>query len=112
MKQIPPHSPPSAKRAEVESVVPNTCREVIKPKNIHIQNSPSHVKTCTTASCFMVCGISRIAEKISARAFPTPRVSSFLLRNSSKFSGGYSFDVKTVHNTASRKAIEPSLNEY
>src|SRR5689334_20493718 len=109
---MPPHSPPSAKRVDVESVAPKICRDVINPKNIHMQKRPSQVKICTTASCFIVRGISRMAEKISSRPLPIPRVSAFFLRKSSKFSGGYSFDVRTVHNTQSRKAAAPILKEY
>src|SRR5215510_5904838 len=111
-KQIPPHSPPSAKRAELGSFAPNTCREVIKPKNIHMQNNPSQVNIWTTASCFIVAGISRIAEMISFSALPIPADSAFFLRNSSMFSGGYSFDDTTVHKTHNKKAAAPILNEY
>src|SRR5262245_22088041 len=111
-KQIPPHSPPSAKRAELGSFAPNTCREVINPKNIHMQNRPSQVNIWTTASCFIVAGISRIAEKISFNALPIPADSAFLLRNSSVLSGAYSRDVSTVHKTNNRKAAAPILNEY
>src|SRR5215510_12667607 len=111
-KQIPPHSPPSAKRAELGSFAPNTCREVIKPKNIHMQNNPSQVNIWTIASCFIVAGISPIAAKISFNALPIPAVSAFSLRNSSMFAGGYSLEVRTVHKTHNRKAAAPILNEY
>src|SRR5262245_12086436 len=87
-KQIQPHSPPTAKRAELGSFAPNTCREVIKPKNIHMQNNPSQVNIWTIASCFIVAGISLIADKISLNALAIPAVSDFFLRKSSMSSGG------------------------
>src|SRR5262249_24438670 len=110
-KQMPPPSPPSANRRELGSFAPNTWRAVIKPKNIHMQNRPSQVNIWTTARRFIVSGISAIADPISLNALPIPVVWLFFFRNSSRFSGGYSFDVRTVHNTHNKKAAAPILNE-
>ncbi len=107
---MPPHACPSANFGSRSLAAPKTWYEVIRPKNIHMQKSPSHVKNWTTASCFIVAGISRMAEVISAKYAPTPRCSLCLRLNSSMSSGGYSFDVKTVHSTQSRKATAPILN--
>ena len=41
-------------------------------KNSHMQNRPSQVNSCTTASCFIVDGISRMAVPISPNSGAEP----------------------------------------
>src|SRR5690348_7878151 len=82
------------------------------PKNCHMQGSANQVKNCTTASCFIVVGISASDEAISANPPKQPLFSARKRRNASISSGGYSFVVSTVQSTAARKTIAPILNEY
>src|SRR5689334_12838425 len=82
------------------------------PKNCHMQGNANQVKNWTTASCFIVVGISASEEKISAKPAAMPFFSRLKRSNASMSSGGYSFVVITVHNTATRKTIAPILNEY
>ena len=73
-----------------------------------MQNSPSQVNVCTTASCFMVFGISRTASTTSASTAPAPRPSAFIFVNAAMSSGGYSSVVNTVQSTASRNTTAPN----
>src|SRR5215210_238599 len=109
MKEMPPHACPSTNRGSRSLEAPKTWYEVISPKNIHMQKRPSQVKNWTTANCFIVVGISRMAEVISEKYAPKPRRSRRLRSKSSMSSGGYSLEVKTVQSTQTRKAAAPSL---
>src|ERR1039458_2441260 len=71
-----------------------------------MQNSPSQVQICTHASCRMVRGIWRMAEKISTTAELAARSSG-----RPEASGGYSLVVHTVHNTAAKNTAAPRVNE-
>ena len=70
------------------------------------------MKSCTTASCFIVAGMFRMVWSISRNQLPRPRVSARLRSNSAMSSGGYSFDVKIVQSTAKSRAKAPTWNEY
>ena len=73
-----------------------------------MQNSPSHVKICTHASRFIVDGISFSADNTSRVLPASPLFCAFIRLNSARFSGGYSFVVNTVHNTAIKMAAAPT----
>ena len=94
--------------SDLASTAPNTWRAVAGTKKIHIQNSPSQVKSCTTANCFMVAGISRIASPTSLIIAPTPCFSLFFAWNASMSSGGNSLVVITVQSTHTRNTSAPA----
>ena len=71
-----------------------------------MQNSPSQVQICTGASCRMVHGICRMAERISATGELPVRSSGW-----SEGSGGYSLVVQMVHRTAARNTAAPTVKE-
>ena len=77
-----------------------------------MQNRPSQVKSCTTASCFIVFGMSRTASPTSVSSAPTPDFSFRHRSNASRSSGGYSVVVITVQSTASRNTTAPIWKEY
>src|SRR5215213_4159722 len=110
-KHNPPHSVPCAKSGERSSGAPKTWRATAIPKNCHMQGKANQVKNWTTASCFIVVGISATDEKISAKPLRHPFFSRRIRSNASMFSGGYSFVVATVQTTAMRKTSAPILNE-
>src|SRR5215510_4476806 len=82
------------------------------PKNCHIHGRANQVKNWTTANCFIVLGISATEENISPKPAAIPFFSRFMRAKASRSSGGYSFVVNTVHNTATKKTTAPILNEY
>ena len=106
-KQIPAHSTPAVYSGDTVSGAPNTFRATATGKYSHMQNNPIHVQICTHASCRMVRGISRIDFNISRAPAPSPCAAAFCFSNSAKLSGGYSFVVNTVHNTAPKDAAAP-----
>ena len=107
-----PHSTPRVYSSERGSVAPNTWRAVAGTKNSHMQNSPSHVRSCTTASCRIVCGISRMAAPISVNRFASPILPRRARSNAAMSSGGNSLVVATVHSTHTRNTAAPAWNEY
>jgi hypothetical protein len=72
-----------------------------------MQNSPSHVNSCTGPSFRIVSGISAIARKISFAFTATPVFSAFALRKASRSRGGYSFVVTIVHSTDPKNTAAP-----
>src|SRR5215510_4155284 len=82
------------------------------PKNCHIHGRANQVKNWTSANCFIVRGISATEEKISPKPAAIPFFSRFMRAKASRSSGGYSFVVNTVHNTATKKTAAPILKEY
>jgi len=112
----------SAKRTELDSIAPNTCREVIKPKEHPHTKQPEpgeYLNHCELLHCLwhLTQGAANFPQQFAHytnqlfQDAAGARVSACLRRNSSRLSGGYSFDVSIVHNTHDRKAAAPILND-
>jgi hypothetical protein len=77
-----------------------------------MQNRPSQVNSCTTASCFMVDGIARTAPTTSRTRCPTPPLARFSAWKAARSAGGSSDVVNTVHSTHARNTTAPAWNAY
>ena len=77
-----------------------------------MQNSPSQVKNCTTASCLIVFGISRMRLEDLASSCADPPRSPSARSNAASPRADTPSSCSTVQSTARRNTAAPIWNEY